>query len=71
MCRVYACINQGVVTDEKTCNSLIDLIKKIPLLYIISTTRRVEALASEIFKTLLDKLRKAEVMNKLTTVSLK
>lgn len=53
---------EEVVTDEKTRSSIIDSIKKIP---ISDTTniRRVESLASDVFETLLDKLRKADVMS--------
>uniref|UniRef100_A0AAY5KSX4 DUF4371 domain-containing protein n=1 Tax=Esox lucius TaxID=8010 RepID=A0AAY5KSX4_ESOLU len=50
------------VTDEKTQNSLIDSIKKIPLSD-TSTIRRKETLALDICETLLDKLRKAELMS--------
>ncbi|KAJ8363603.1 hypothetical protein SKAU_G00124340 [Synaphobranchus kaupii] len=51
-----------VVTDEKTRRSIIDSIKQIPISD-SSNMRRVEALASDVFETLLDKLRKAEVMS--------
>ena len=53
---------EEVVTDEKTRNSVIDSIKKIPISD-TSTSRRVETLASDVFETLLDKLKKAEVMS--------
>ena len=53
---------EEVVTDEKTRKSIIDSIKLIPISD-TSNMRRVEALASGISETLLDKLRKAEVMS--------
>ena len=53
---------EEVVTDEKTRNSVIDSIKKIPISD-TSTSRIVETLASDVFETLLDKLKKAEVMS--------
>ena len=40
---------------------MIDSIKKIPISD--TTSRRVETLASDVFTTLLDKLKKAEVMS--------
>ena len=52
---------EEVVTDEKPRNSVIDSIKKIPISD-TSTSRIVETLASDVFETLLDKLKKAEVM---------
>lgn len=51
-----------VVTNAKTRKGIIDLIKQIPISD-TSNMRRVESLASDIFETLLDKLRKAEVMS--------
>lgn len=53
---------EEVVTDDKTRNSLIDSFKKIPLSD-STNMRRVEALASDVFETLVDKLRTAEVMS--------
>lgn len=53
---------EEVVTDEKTRKSIIDSIKLIPICD-TSNMRRVEALASDVSETLLDKLRKAEVMS--------
>lgn len=53
---------EEVVTDEKTRKSLLDSIKKIPLSD-TSAIRRVEILASDVFETLLDALRKAPVMS--------
>lgn len=58
---MLASINE-VVTDEKTRKSVIDSIKQIPISD-TSNMRRVESLASDVFETLLDKLRKAEVMS--------
>lgn len=51
-----------VVTDEKVKNSVITSIRKIPMSD-TTTIRRVEALATDVFETLLDKLKKAEVMS--------
>lgn len=53
---------EEAVADEKTRKNVLDIIKQIPL---SDTTnmRRVECLASDVFETLLDKLRKAEVMS--------
>lgn len=53
---------EEVVTDEKTRKNITDSIKQIPVSD-TSNMRRVESLASDVFKTLLDKLRKAEVMS--------
>ena len=53
---------EEVVTDEKTRNSVIDSIKNIPISD-TTTSRRVETLASDVFETLLDKLKRAEVMS--------
>ena len=53
---------EEVDRDEKTRNSVIDSIKKIPISD-TSTSRRVETLASDVFETLLDKHKKAEVMS--------
>lgn len=53
---------EEVVTDEKMRRSIIDSIRQIPISD-SSNMRRVEALASDVFETLLDKLRKAEVMS--------
>lgn len=53
---------EEVITDEKTRNSLHDSIKKIPLSD-TSTMRRVEALASGVFETLLDTLRRSPAIS--------
>ena len=52
---------EEVVTDEKTQNSVIDSIKNIPI-FDMTTSMRVETLASDVFGTLLDQLKKAKVM---------
>ena len=49
---------EEVFTDEKTRNRVIDSIKNIPISD-TTTSRRVETLASDVFQTLLDKLKKA------------
>ncbi|KAF0035450.1 hypothetical protein F2P81_013208 [Scophthalmus maximus] len=48
---------EEVVTNEKTRKIIIDSVKKIPISD-TSNMRRVESMASDVFKTLLDKLRK-------------
>uniref|UniRef100_A0A8P4GNU0 SPIN-DOC-like zinc-finger domain-containing protein n=1 Tax=Dicentrarchus labrax TaxID=13489 RepID=A0A8P4GNU0_DICLA len=53
---------EEVVTDDKSRKNIIDWIKQIPISD-TSNMRRVESLASDVFKTLLDKLWKAEVMS--------
>uniref|UniRef100_A0A673BZ39 DUF4371 domain-containing protein n=1 Tax=Sphaeramia orbicularis TaxID=375764 RepID=A0A673BZ39_9TELE len=63
---VWACTDQeratAVVPDEKTRKSIIDSIKQIPISD-TSNMRRVESLASDVFEMLLDKLRKADVID--------
>ena len=56
-----------VVTDEKTRKSIMDSIKQIPI-FDTSNMRRVESLASDIFESLLDKLRKTEVTELIETM---
>lgn len=47
---------------EKKQKDIIDTIKQIPLSD-TSNMRRIKSLASDVFETLLDKLRRAEVMS--------
>lgn len=51
-----------VVTDEKARKSVNDSIKQTSLSF-TSTMRRFKGLASEVFKMLLNKFRKAEFMS--------
>lgn len=50
------------MTDDKVRNNAMSSIKKQPL-YDTSTIQQVEVLATDVFKTLLYKLKNAEVMS--------
>ena len=53
---------EELVADEKTRISVMDSIKQVPISD-TSNMRRVESLASDVFKTLLENVRKAKVMS--------